>query len=405
MGGEEKLPSAEGYSLYGLAMNKLFAETGAPPSFEDSDLFGTSGNLRPGVFTNAWRHVSATSSPGFPFKEAENSMVNIAELYLMVNDVMKLWLSEEMPDNAIDAFRLGFTFPATVFVKSEPTKRTKIARLIYGTSLVMNVIGRILFGDYLNTIVGTWHTASHKVGLDFLSEPGLLKFGEFMSSIPYRVKHILVADDIQGWEYQSRDWMHNQFHRSYQEASGAKGLYLRLLEQYRKAELLICFITSDGKLHVPSMYFCVSGRLMTHLQNSFERCALGLVDAYLAGNILFLDFFHRTPLCFANGDDFVGPVPFSGTFSESLGFVHTDALAVSDQALTFCSQIFWLDEDGHWHRKPDGLAKLLYGLFSATPAAALDILGYMTTHEAFGSVCRLYKAYIGRFGRKPPTAN
>lgn len=381
-------------------MRKLFSEIPSKPRYpHQSDVFYFNeetgrNHLKHDVFDRAFSHVRLDSTPGFPYECPTNADVPRGDLYDRVDRLLHLWHTEAMPDDALVAFQRGFTYPATAFVKNEPTKTDKIARLIYGTSVVMNVVGRIFFADYITHVVDSWDIASHKVGLDFLSPEGLSRFTRFFDSIDPRVRELCVSDDIQGWEYMCRDWMHETFFEVYLEQSDYVPFTRHMLEQYCRAEKLILFLTSDGLLNAPDMYFGVSGRLLTHFQNSMERGALGLTDAVLSKTILSVLLEESRALCAMNGDDYFGPVGAADSFSARLGFVHTDQAPVTSLSVNFCSQEFYrYQPEVDFKRKPDGLAKTVYNLFCARDQSArLDILNYIGSHEAFDAVCAWYFA-------------
>lgn len=380
-------------------------------TFDECQVFDSLGNLRLDVFNRAWTHINLKSTPGFPYFDCStNREVDLLELYEDVNRTLRLWIEEPFdedlnyldPATRLKYFWSGHTHLAKVFIKGEPTQLSKVARNIYGASLIMNLISRILFGDYINSVKESWGVASHKVGIDFYSPLGLGKFTQFFDKLRHRKPGNcdIVSDDIQGWEYQGRSWMHIAWHEAYMDRAKATEFHRRLQRSYMIAELLTMILDSDGIIHSLPFFIVLSGKSTTHLQNSDERAALARVDSGLSVHLLEIasninlwmqsdnSVTHST-----NGDDCFGIFPkgCKFEFSTGLGFVHTDVKIHSPLEVHFCSQIFFRNtvyED--FKRKPDGLAKLLYNMLSAdSKDASVDVLLQFEHHEARAMVQEL----------------
>jgi len=422
----EKRPQEHERRLYAHAMAGLFQQREAPPCPAFGDIFDSHGNLKHDVFDRAMTHINMQSSPGFPFMDCPtNADVDPLRLYEHVNATLKLWIADPITtDNAhyyscqydkrLQYFWSGHTFPASCFVKSEPTDVNKRARLIYGVSLIMNVISRILFGDFMTHIVESWGSASHKVGLDFSSEAGLLTFSNYVNRM-YRekaVETVLMSDDIQGWEYQSRSWMHTIWHHCYWAYAGLlKDPTSKIMDLYRSymlAEMFQLVLDSDGFLHSLPFYITLSGRATTHIQNSDERAALSKVDAFLAylrmtgrASLQIDKLPEKTHIArreMTNGDDCCAMMHGAPEWSVGLGFVHTDVAAQTALRLNFSSQIFFRGSTTEvFRRKPDSLAKLVYNLLAAdTIESAVDILKNFEQHEAYIPLMALHRKVWSR---------
>lgn len=142
--------------------------------------------LRYDVFMAAKSHLEPSSSPGYPLQKnySTNADVPDDQLFYYVNAAMLSLLSDERPDlmTPYELESLRIFFPATVFPKSEPTKVSKDLRLIYGDSVIKQMISLILMGDYLNEIKLGWTTCSHKVGMDMYTQSGLAKLAQHWSN-------------------------------------------------------------------------------------------------------------------------------------------------------------------------------------------------------------------------------
>jgi len=387
-------------------MSSIFAQREAPRTFDYEDLFNLEGDLKLSVFNAAWTHINLKSTPGFPyFDVSTNREVDLLELYTDVNRTLKLWLNEPIdedldyldPATRLKFFWSGHTHLAKVFIKGEPTHVSKIARNIYGASLIMNMISRIIFGDYISKVKESWGTASHKVGIDFYSDQGLVTFSKFYNVLVNRLKpnEEIYSDDIQGWEYQGRDWMHIEWHQSYMHRARATDFHYQIQTCYMMAELLTLVLDSDGIIHSLPNFIVLSGKSTTHLQNSDERAALAMVDSGVNVKSVMLaeridEWAHDSPSHSTNGDDCFGIFPSNCKFefSTRLGFVHTDVVTHSPFEVNFCSQVFFRTSIKEpFKRKPDGLAKLLYNILSAeTRDGSVDGVMQFREHEARGMV-------------------
>lgn len=365
--------------------------------------------VRRDVFERALSQCNQSSMPGYPLSHYAQTVAACPPdlIYQGVNHLVRRWIDPSIVEalvkiegrraKAAYLFMRGFTHPSTAFVKGEPTKKDKIARNIFGVSICMNVLGRILFGDYLNGVVETWGDCEHKVGLDFNTLDGLKTLKGFVTKMFDENPGIpFVSDDVQGWEYMDRGWMHSTWHKTFlangrRNSSGNKldPVIERLYKGYCLAELYAPTMFSDGRLLIDPFYFCKSGRLTTHLQNSDSRAALGLACS---------PHFKRKGqlLCMTNGDDYVGARGEQKAY-ERLGFVITDCTAQTRDLIKFCSQVFYFRYN-HLSRHPEGLAKLFANaILSPTDDIFRAVLLNAEQHPGYGAfleICTYWRAVI-----------
>lgn len=358
--------------------------------FNPKDLFVTVNgrkSLKMEIFERALTHIKPDSSPGYPFEEAQNAHVDPSRLYELVNKMM-LYLCSDTPmpkttEEKLEAMLNGHLFPNTAFTKGEPTDTNKIARNIYGDSLVMNVIARILFGGFLMTLGETYEWSVHKVGFDFVSEAGIRRFFNSCKST-FRGSHI-YSDDIQGWEYMQRWWFLHLFCMSYAEVSLDNHPFcpdpedivdwFNLYERFAQVYDHKLVIDSDGYVHELPFFILFSGIVLTHILNSVSRGALAKLDRVHVEGLLHTARSYLTiyasvvaPREMTNGDDCAfSPsnleYPDIGLWPTSqLGFVHTDVQVSRNEEgaeLEFSSQRIVLGESSIYI-EPSSLHKTFY---------------------------------------------
>jgi len=404
---KEKMPNKEQYQNYKDGMRRCFEQRPAPRTFVRSDIFDDSphggGRLRLDVFEKAYSHIKPDSSPGFPFHStySRNDEVPMDLLYAMVelliqclsgddynyeyteSDFLRhqkfhLYGIGEDSDEGDHPGRDFFMWPAHVFVKGQPTKISKEARLIFGVSLVVQIVGRIIFGDYLKQVVETWDRANHKVGMDMYTEEGVAKIRACVERLFANVRAHesdpvydgirVYSDDIQGWEYNGRVWMHSCWHHVYMEAAAATDFHRQLQTNYMKMEAQCFVMLSDGEILKLPHYIVLSGKITTHLQNSDERSALASMDAPFmlkpyfvrpSGKVCVVES-DESIVNLTNGDDCITPLPRERPLeSEKLGFVHTDFVDQDLGKINFSSQVFLFGSENR--RIPDGIATTFFG--------------------------------------------
>jgi hypothetical protein len=301
------------------------------------------------------------------YEWSKNADVDQCLLYECVNVYLKRLVAVDAAEisqaSKIELYKRCLAYPAHLFIKSEPTKTGKIARPIYGLSLIWNVFSRILFGDYLMQIRETWSSCEHKVGFDMYSDQGLRHFRQFVDNM-FDIAgsdYVVCSDDIQGWEYMSREWMHLSWHEAYLTEANASTFHQDLQIKFALIETKLLVIDSDGYLHDSEMYHTFSGRVLTHLQNSDERSALAMLD-----NNVDLDVVSNM----TNGDDCVlllsktDSTSPSSLVSAKLGWKHTDEIFLIRNCIVFCSNMFFTTNDGSYIRCPENLSKTFFNAVS-----------------------------------------
>lgn len=383
-----------------------------PPTFERDDLFDQRGHLKETVFHQAVTHLNQQSTPGYPYLDVStNEQLNLGDLYCAVDATLRLW--NTTPEAELNELFLGrnllagngrrdillfvkrFCPCAHLFVKGEPTKKDKVARLIFGVSVIMNVIARILFGDFLLALPKTWDRAEHKVGMDFSSDAGLERFAVFVKKL-YALQQQLgcdiETDDIQGWEWQSRTFMHYAFHDSLARRGKFTSFHKRLQNLYLHCERCSLVMASDGEILRLPFYITLSGKVLTHFQNSCERAALALMDTIMEGVVTLPQLkrnYANYPVNSDNGDDCMRPTKGRDAWSTKLGFVHTDRRKENLMSeFHFSSQVFFWTKEGKLDRRPDSLVKSAYKLLSyeREDGAYYDTLLYLVNHPGWRSL-------------------
>lgn len=426
---KEKMPTQHQYNLYEKALDAIFHRQGVPQLPNIQHIFDkvniTQGNkpyyvLRRSVFERVLSECKPNGMPGYPFVYLESRVCDLHpdQLYNTLNDLLNKWIEYDFtealalpePARTLTMFRDGVLFPATAFVKSEPTKMDKIARNIFGVSVIMNMVSRILFGDFIARLTSSWGEVEHKIGIDFYTREGLERITNFHVKLFQNAANWnrdIVSDDVQGWEYMDREWMHDLWHNMYLKHAcelvvdpdnGSRWIVgdhdprvAKLYHAFRICDKLAPIMFSDGTFTVKPFYICLSGRYLTHAQNSNSRAALGMMAA--VGEVDFSDHLFADVICETNGDDFVG---FEGDpdVYGSLGFVLTDRVKQTIDNVNFCSQRFVRDATGRTLRMPDGLAKLFVNAVHAQERSDYyDCIMNMVSHPAFEQFKRAVDAF------------
>jgi hypothetical protein len=284
------MPNKEFRDKYTQAMKRLFKQRAPIRQLEHEDIFQKDSDgkhrLNRVTFIRAFQSLNKDSSPGYPFVyyASTNEELDPHAVYECCNEVLVKWARAAKEFGTTDfmanmsyleCFTKGLVYPSMAFVKSEPTDAVKIARLIYGVSVVHQILSIILMGEYLKSLPESWDTACHKVGLDFSTDEGLKKLfrcTDRLFDVADRDGRKVQSDDIQGWEYNLRHWMHMCWYDEL--ASGLTGTHAKLLRILCDAEMRMSIIDSDGFVHVPPTFFMYSGKLNTHACNSDARAAL-----------------------------------------------------------------------------------------------------------------------------------
>lgn len=381
-----ELPFSREHHLRMVSVYRSIMETCLTPSpLTSGMIFDQDGNLKVPVFEAAHASLKPDSSPGYPFQSfPENKDVPKGDMYLELNSFMRQLADSRFPSYYVNPSDVssgpiklvlqknGICLPACVHVKSEGTSKAKVARLIYATSCVVQMASRILYPNLSRDCVQTWHTSSHKVGMDMNSPSGLGKFKQYLDGFKAVCEQQgleIVADDIQGWEYVFQSFMEytwivaNIVHNNDSEAIEQMKINLH----YSEANALVAL--SDGELLQLPSFIMMSGRYFTHVLNSHARAALAVLDYRLSPRKVWrddVDDYVDTLPVMTNGDDCVsGRKPSSmPCFSTKLGMVHTDFSVMPTDMYEFCSQDF-LASGGQLTRTPKNIAKLMFNYVQA----------------------------------------
>lgn len=387
----------EQLSSYDRAMQHLFGVRKLP-AYERENVLTSVGRLDRGVFHRALKRVSADSSPGYPLTNtnAQNRDVDPELLYALVDHHIRALVGADDDTWNRDPLWLlenGLVFPATVFVKGEVTKISKVARLIFGSSLIASVAHRVIFGDFLEGVVDTWTSESHKVGMDMYSEEGKLRFyASYQSAQASALKHgfaLMASTDVQGWDYATRVEFARSWYVHYERSlpqTTAHAWQRHLTRMSGKSELASMFsVRSDGVLVYSLEFFRLSGLWRTHIGNSDERAALAIAIGELYR-------YPNTILVLTNGDDCIEPIRPEDidTLAQrylAWGLVLTDILPMKgDDPVVFSSSVFKRDRlSGAVTRIPTNIAKILSNLLSdsATVEAIADMSVNLLEHPGY----------------------
>lgn len=411
------MPTPFLYRRYHCALRSIFSRRGDIYLPRFAQVFCKSGDLyfvHRNVFDRILSECNPQGMPGYPFVYLAQKTcdLNPDHLYQQFNILMIRWMTYDFDllhglsrvDAALTLFSNGISLPATVFIKQEPTSKSKIARNIYGVSILMNLAARLLFGDYLRELSRSWDKVEHKVGIDFYTDEGLARIDAFHKFMFANCGPVPVdSDDIQGYEFQGRSWTHDLWHHCYM--AHALGLPLnrmcpstrtknidvriyRLYNAYRIVEKFAVVMFSDGLVTVPPFHTILSGKYLTHIENSDTRAALGMTASPLGLSHPVDTFVFDTVVCETNGDDYAG-IRGNPAFYLNLGYVITDRVPQTLDCVNFCSQKFVRRNDGTIIRIPDGLSKLFVNAITAVDHGSyVDVLMNVRQHpgyEAFKS--------------------
>jgi hypothetical protein len=370
-----------------------------------ADKIGSTGVwlLKRDVFERAYTHLKKDATPGFPYIDYSTVAdvprdVLYRDVCYLLNVVENIDFSSDYmncPESIMFGLSSGFYFPAKMFVKGEPTKVTKVARLIYGVGLVMNLFNRIFFGDYMQELSNSWDKTCHKIGIDFESEDGLRRYEGFLEQIKLeaqRTGRIFVQDDIQGWEYMAQPVLYEAMLEAYRskadpedDSSLLRNLMNYLVWHYRTTMVL----DSDNVLHVLPIAILPSGDPKTHWLNTMMRILVATIDSRER---------YSKSCCQANGDDCglltdITNLDYKQWFSSKvLGMVHTD-VSYGFSVVDFCSNYFTQTPSG-LKRVPRNVAKMLYSLLSATSdTQVIGILKHLRLVDDFPTLLKAYNLH------------
>lgn len=377
-------------------MRKVLEPT-RPTLPSDDAIFRTDGRLRRELFEAVLETVDATSSSGYPFMQLSplNSgfmkpgilkEVLYSSTDRLMSEMLNGNIASALSDGRVRPMELlhSCVYPVNVFVKNEPTKIDKVARLIYGTPLNFAMVCRILFGDHLANAMQTCYKASHKVGMDMYTDEGVQDIINFFTALQERnPDKSMYYSDIQGWEYASNEEMHKAWFDSYVRlALRANPRATKAAHMVRMIGLILLrpFLAfSDGRLFVSPVFFVLSGVLITHKYNSDMRAALSKQVT------------RNEDECGTNGDDCLelskfGPDHLIRTYS-LLGFVITDVELCTPQRILFSSQEFV-----NGKRIPTSLTKAIVNYWRCKIRVGREeIRWFVRDHPRFADVDRIFQ--------------
>lgn len=383
--------------------------------------------LKRDVYNHVILKVPKDSSPGYPyvahgFSMNKDLLVNDPDdndtLYGAVNDYLIMLITGELA-KAIDSvkdldhaeasrilYESGYVLPAMTFIKMEPTKKDKLARTIQGLCLISGLVTKIILGDYLFGLPDRWAEATHKVGLDFNTGEGKLKLAQHYASMHETVEYlnhvtggdnfVVVTSDVQGYEWVARKMDALNFWRSLSECFlSISPFHAFLIEQLGNIDLFstIC-IDSEGFVHALVHYILMSGKFVTHLQNSVTRAVQAIVYSGIEGDFeenmqmlcaelrklsnkerskgnaglgLALNQRMFNTLCMTNGDDCANVQSRSTIRNDTITTIDfmkvTDVIVLQKNIIRFSSQMFVLTPEFWRFRSNPALSKFLVGDF------------------------------------------
>lgn len=318
----------------------------------------TLGASRIRIDDAAWKVLfnilDKTKSPGSPYVNAGICTIGSFPEELLRNCVEeRLWslyqADAETVKNmtAMECAIEGLCDPAKVHVKDELTKMSKVARLIYGASVVDRLVWQLLMHDYLVALPQKAYDkrSCSAIGIDFN------KGDEFRSGVQGIAANFsegvnLSSDDVEGWEYMVDESMQAAYHTAWMRSScGQYGPILRKV--YATFALIDCkapaVVLSNGRVFEFPFHIQCSGKLNTHNGNTVLRASVGsicLYDEYQYYPTIELGCDFPMPTSKCNGDDYLGAANQRSALNYAmLGFVLKPEV-VDEKAFSFSSHVF-----------------------------------------------------------------
>jgi len=308
--------------------------------------------------------VKRDSNAGVPYchmYENKGDFIDCDSPLLVILVVERLRLLASVPSGlfrektARELVQEGFCDPVRLFVKQELHKKAKLdegrTRLISSSSIVDEIVERILFDKQNKKEIENWKTCPSKPGIGFTDEDNEYVLGFFKS---FRK---LYMSDISGWDWCFQGWMFDFEIRCREGLSGvdpARDVVLsRLIRNRMRCLSLSVYTTSKGELYEQlESGIMNSGSYVTSSTNSRQRVSL----AYLAG----------ASEASASGDDCVET---SSKFDlyDRYGMKVKEYEEVSN-IVSFCSHIYDLDSETVYL---DSWEKGLFNLLNSPPSLEL----------------------------------
>lgn len=313
--------------------------------------------------------LDASKSPGAPFanagfrtngdipqdmlRECVEERINLL-LFMEEDTTTDEWLPESRTMSEWAAY--GVEDPVKVHVKAELTKKQKVARLIYGQSVISRCIWQWLYNDLLKKAPYRWTSSKNasSIGINFEDAHMLIDvITGYRSELPLMRAYSglqsldIASDDVSGWEYSVQPIMIDSALGVVEEHSiKYAGNTLSSKVHWSLRELFVsnpaAIVFSDGFIDEAPFVFLPSGWLLTHIINTVMRSALANLVLFKLD--LDEDCSKRLilprPYQKANGDDNIGFVSeHSLEGYRKLGF-KTEREICTERYFGFCSQIF-----------------------------------------------------------------
>jgi len=309
--------------------------------------------IKKAIWHKLYTKLDASKDPGCPLSNAgfptNGSIPESLLKQLVVDRLNAILFCEEIPSTYQGCVDAQLCDPWKVHVKNELTKDSKIARLIFGGSVVDRLLWQLLFNDVLIDTIDDWCNPNSvsSIGIDFDKASDFYKCvhtqldqqKKLLSPVEVKLKSF----DIQGYEYKMGQPMLQAFFGPilfrYQKSQRFRLQHklLRVMSTIFSTRPAVLSL-SNGRLVQAKKVIMLSGFLLTHFINTITRASIAQMTCY---ENMAVDL---PPQVFqkANGDDGLGGhTEFSKRNYERLGFVITEE-EVDEQsdAFSFCSQFF-----------------------------------------------------------------
>lgn len=319
------------------------------------------------------RSVKRSASPGVPYlneyktngdfldvsEEEIRSIVDERLLNRLNYDFSKYDTlnSEERFEEAKRVIDLGLIDPVRLFVKNEPTKTNKEARIINSVSLVDSVCQRVTTLRRASKWISFWLNGVSSAGIQLKDQEAMVDFrkktAEFLGDD-------VENSDIQGFEYSFGKACHKMALdiETYMACGETNPRELTTEIKLLRAEYFLStlpriVVTSDGSVFEVDQVWLQSGKFTTSFAGTHVRSALVSVAASLDSEVSIL-----VPAK-SNGDDCLNS--FVGDLAKNylrIGYKVTDNfVSHGSQPWSFCSH--FITEKSHY---PESYTKTLLSL-------------------------------------------
>lgn len=297
------------------------------------------------------------SGPGHPWvglAPTKGAIIdNHSEMLIdAVLDTLRAWTSEpegQLPEDAVDLIRGGYSAPMRVFVKAEPHGLDKVAqkrwRIIVMVPIHIVLAEMLIFGTQNEEEINHWDSIPSKPGLGLADDAHIRSI---LEEVKTKGVNGVAEADVSGYDFSLCDQFFQYDARRRVRLAGAEegSLFSRAVYNAHHVLNRAVFALSDGKMYAQLKPGVMkSGRYVTSSTNSFIRVLL----AHGIG----------ARWCIAMGDDSLeDPVLEAAAKYKKLG-VNVKFYTICDDAFEFCSHTF---TDGVAYPSKPG--KMLYNLLS-----------------------------------------